>query len=158
MQIEQTACFTGHRKIPTTHCQHIKNLLNEVIEKLVEQGVIYYETGGALGFDTMAAQAVLRARRSHPQIRLVLVLPCPAQAKRWPAKDKEVYEEIKKQADEVVYIADHYTKSCMFERNRHMVDHSATCIAYLTESSGGTAYTVKYARSKGREIINIAEM
>ena len=157
-QIERTACFTGHRKIPLLHRPHIKKLLNENIEKLVEQGVVYYGAGGALGFDTMAAQAVLKAKKKHPQVKLILVLPCPTQADHWPDRDKEIYEEIKEQADKVVCVSEHYTKSCMFQRNRHWVDYSGTCIAYLTENSGGTAYTVGYARSKGINVINLAEM
>lgn len=31
------------------------------------------------------------------------------------------------------------------------------CISYLTENKGGTFYTVNYAKSKGVEVINIAE-
>ena len=42
-------------------------------------------------------------------------------------------------------------------RNRHLVDHSGTCICYLTRSAGGPAYTVDYARKKGLRIINLAE-
>ena len=44
----------------------------------------------------------------------------------------------------------------MHRRNRHLVDHSGTCICYLTRSTGGTAYTVDYARKKGLRIINVA--
>ncbi len=155
---ECTACFTGHRQIPFGQTILLRRRLDKVIAALVQQGIIYYGAGGALGFDTMAAQAVLSARRNHPQVKLILVLPCPTQADRWPAQDKELYEEIKTRADKVVYVSDHYTKSCMFQRNRHLVDYSGTCIAYLTEDSGGTAYTVNYARSKGLRIINLAEM
>ena len=155
---EYTACFTGHRQIPFGQTILLRRRLDKVITDLVQQGIIYYGAGGALGFDTMAAQAVLRARRNYPQVKLILVLPCPTQTDRWPERDKEVYEEIKTQADKVVYVSDHYTKSCMFLRNRHLVDHSGTCIAYLTEDNGGTAYTVNYARSKGLRIINLAEM
>lgn len=45
----------------------------------------------------------------------------------------------------------------MFKRNRHLVDNSSVCVAYLTANSGGTAYTVNYAESKGLKIINLAE-
>ena len=43
------------------------------------------------------------------------------------------------------------------KRNRHLVDNSSACISYLTENKGGTFYTVNYAKSKGVEVINIAE-
>ena len=45
----------------------------------------------------------------------------------------------------------------MHKRNRHLVDNSSLCIAYLTKESGGTAYTVNYARQSGLTIINIGK-
>jgi hypothetical protein len=45
----------------------------------------------------------------------------------------------------------------MHERNRRLVDGSQVCIAYLTESRGGTAFTYNYALTKNLEVINIAE-
>ena len=44
----------------------------------------------------------------------------------------------------------------MLKRNRHLVDNSSVCICYLTESTGGTAYTVEYARKSGLTIVNLA--
>jgi hypothetical protein len=46
----------------------------------------------------------------------------------------------------------------MHKRNRHLVDNSSACIAYLTESKGGTAYTVDYAEKHGLTVFNIAEL
>jgi uncharacterized phage-like protein YoqJ len=44
----------------------------------------------------------------------------------------------------------------MLERNRYMVDHAAYLLAvYDGGNKGGTAYTVRYAREKKREIIVI---
>lgn len=60
-------------------------------------------------------------------------------------------------ADKVVYTSQEYTRGCMHKRNRHLVDNSSACISYLTENKGGTFYTVNYAKSKGVEVINIAE-
>ena len=34
---------------------------------------------------------------------------------------------------------------------------SGGCVSYLTEETGGTAYTVNYAKSKGLDVINAAE-
>lgn len=155
-QIERTACFTGHREIPASKRRRIEKLLDEVIQFHIARGIIYYGVGGALGFDTMAAQAVIRARKMHPEVKLILVLPCRTQADRWRSEDKKVYESIKGQADKVVYISEHYTKRCMFERNRHLVEHSSLCICYQTKGTGGTAYTTDYAKSLSRTVVNIA--
>ena len=45
----------------------------------------------------------------------------------------------------------------MFKRNRHLVNHSSACICYLEKPTGGTAYTVNYARKCGLQIINLME-
>ena len=66
-----------------------------------------------------------------------------------------IYQEIMKQADKVVYTSQDYSPGCMFKRNRHLVDHSSACICYLAKRSGGTAYTVDYARKCGLKIFNI---
>ncbi len=46
---------------------------------------------------------------------------------------------------------------CIVKRNRHLVDYSSACICYLNKSTGGTAYTVEYAKKRGLQIINLAE-
>ena len=77
-------------------------------------------------------------------------------ARGWRSEDIAVYEDIKCRSDKVVYVSREYTQDCMHRRNRHLVDHSGTCICYLTRTYGGTAYTVDYARRKGLRIINVA--
>lgn len=152
----QTCCFTGHRKIPQELETELAKRLEATIEELIENGYRFFGAGGALGFDTMAAQTVIRLRGRYPQIRLILVLPCVTQADRWPERDQETYRGIMEQADKVVYVSQEYTRSCMFARNRHLVDCSSACICYLAESTGGTAYTVDYARKNGLKVINLA--
>lgn len=153
---ERTACFTGHRSIPAGQSRILHQRLENVITRLVEKGYRFFGTGGALGFDTMAAQLVLALKAQYPHIRLILVLPCHSQTKFWNVPDKAVYTRIREQADKVVYVSQVYTDECMLRRNRHLVDCSSVCICYLTKATGGTAYTVRYAQKQGLEVINIA--
>ena len=110
-----------------------------------------------MGFDTLVAQIVLDLKSDYPQIQLILVLPCLSQADNWSFANKVIYEKIKASADKVIYTSKEYTKGCMHKRNRHLVDNSSVCICYLTEDTGGTAYTVKYAKNKNLLVINTAE-
>ena len=68
----------------------------------------------------------------------------------------EEYKDILALADEVRYVCESYCTGCMHLRNKVMVDNSRVLIAYHTDSRGGTAYTVSYAKEKKREIINVA--
>ena len=152
-----TCCFSGHRKIPKDNYPFIQSNLRTAVVNNIEKGYRFFETGGALGFDTMAAQTILELKEFYSQIKLILVLPCITQTKSWLKDDIDEYNRIKELADEVVYTSKEYSKGCMHKRNRYLVDHSTLCICYLTENKGGTAYTVKYAESKGVSVINIAK-
>ena len=152
----QTCCFTGHRRIDPTLYSILAKNLNATIEYLIKTGYRYFGAGGALGFDTMAAQCILKLKEKYPHIKLILVLPCLSQADHWSHNDITIYETIKSKADKVVYTSKEYTKDCMFKRNRHLVDNSSVCVCYLTKTIGGTAYTVKYAAQQGIRIINIS--
>ena len=154
---DRTACFTGHRIIPFLQKKKIKKRTKQILIEAIEQGYRYFGCGGALGFDTLAAQTVLRLQEIYPEIRLILVLPCRDQTRGWKQADVAEYDRIMKAADKVTYTSEQYYSGCMHKRNRHLVDNSSLCICYLTEPSGGAAYTVNYARTQGLKIINVAE-
>lgn len=154
---KSACCFTGHRVIPTEKAEELRRRVKDGIRYLCENmNITTYYAGGALGFDTLAAEAVIEYRKERPIIRLVIVMPCRDQAARWNMADKLRYERIKNAANEVICLSEQYHRDCMFERNRYLVDHSRVCICYLTKQTGGTAYTVKYARENGLRIFNIA--
>lgn len=154
---EHVCCFTGHRRIPQNELKGIEERLEATITKLYSRGVVYYGAGGALGFDTLAAETVMRLRDGIlPNLRLILVLPCLNQTKGWKAEDVARYEEIKRRANKVKYVSQEYTSECMYKRNRHLVDGSSVCVCYQMQNTDGTAYTVQYAKSQGLRVINIA--
>lgn len=148
---EEACSFTGHRNIQDP--AGLSRRLEEAIREQMAQGIRLFCCGGALGFDTLAAQTVLRLRQRHPEISLVLVLPCQDQADRWGPEDRAVYESIKRQADQVIYTEQWYQPGCMYKRNRYLVDHTSRLISYLRRPTGGTAYTVGYAEKQGVPVI-----
>lgn len=151
----QTCCFTGHRDIPQDQEQEIRRRLEGVLRCLIEKGIRYFGSGGARGFDLMAADVVLQLKKEFPHIRLIMVLPCRDQTRGWKGEDIRHYERILTQADKVVYLQEKYSPGCMQKRNRHLVDHSSVCVAYCTRNTGGTAYTVRYAFEKDVKIIRV---
>ena len=154
----QTCCFTGHRIIPSGMEQKLFSITEKVVDNAIKSGYRYFGVGGALGFDTIAALVVLKLRESYPSIKLILVLPCLNQTRGWSTEDIEIYENIKKQADKIVYTSKEYTRGCMHKRNRHLADNSSLCICYLTEEKGGTYYTVKYAQENQLAVVNVVEV
>jgi len=124
---------------------------------LIDAGVCEFRAGGALGFDTLAALAVLEIKEEYPEIRLVLMIPCKDQTKGWKEADCLRYDHIMQAADEVNILAEHYYRGCMFVRNRALVDGSTYCICYQRYAGGGTGMTVNYANKQGLIITNVGE-
>ena len=153
----EAVCFTGHRFICRQNAITLPTKLKRTMEELIARGACRFRTGGAIGFDTVAALCVLELREKYPHIKLELVLPCRDQTRNWSDYERRVYDYVLSEASSVEFIADQYNAWCMHERNRRLVNDSQVCIAYLTESRGGTAYTYGYALQKGIEVINVAE-
>lgn len=153
---KKTCCFSGHRVLPREGIEEIRNELSMVIDEYIKKGYNQFVSGGALGFDLMAARLVAEKRKSNSGIRLVMILPCRDQHIKWSRHDRMEYEEILALADDVEYVCESYCTGCMHLRNKVMVDNSQVLISYLTDYRGGTAYTVGYATEKEKEIINIA--
>lgn len=153
--------FTGHRYFTPAEAADSARLLDEIISILTDPEGTYkttvFFTGGALGFDTLAAEAVLRARENRSFIRLELLLPCRGQENAWSTEDKRRYGEIKASADGVTVYADHYFRGCMQLRDRALADSAELVVAWLRpdETDGGTVYTVKYAEKKGKLLLNL---
>ena len=150
-----TCCFTGHRYIPENQKKNVKKALQNAIAEHISKGVFTFISGGALGFDTLAAECVLKFRKEDRQVALVMMLPCRDQSAKWSAKDRAIYEEILKVADDIYFLNDRYITGCMHQRNKMMVAQSGYCIAYFGGNSGGTAYTVGLAREQGLCVKNI---
>lgn len=125
-----TVCFTGHRKIPLERMDTLAQRLKTEIIGLIDKGYLYFGAGGALGFDTLAAQTVLDLKTDYPRIKLILVLPCLSQADAWSSDDKDRHEYIKANADKAVYTSREYTRGCMLKRNHYLVDNSSVCLLF----------------------------
>ena len=75
---EQTCCFTGHRDIPAGEEIKIKTRVYHRIQPLIQQGVIYYGVGGALGFATCWKEETIGAGLPPHSCRTASVnsMPC----------------------------------------------------------------------------------
>ncbi|MGN1019142.1 MAG: SLOG family protein [Aristaeellaceae bacterium] len=151
-----TVCFTGHRHIAAEALPALTSKLDRMLEQLYSRGYRDFLSGGALGFDLLAAEAVLSLRQAHPDVRLIMVLPCSNQTSRWTEQDCRRYERILYAADETRVLSPAYYEGCMLVRNRHMVDHCALCLCYMTAPRGGTLSTVSYALKEAVPVINLA--
>lgn len=149
MSIKNSCAFTGHRKIEESFDGA---LLEYCIRRVIGKGVTDFYCGMAMGFDMLAAEAVLSLKREFPEIRLIACVPCPNQSRFFSQENKDKYEEILAKCDEVRVLHDHYFRGCMLVRDRYMVDNCAYLIAYLRTPDGGTNYTLDYASINDKEV------
>lgn len=150
-----TCAFTGHRNIKLEHRARMPELLFRAIKYAYEQGCRKFITGGALGFDTEAARQVLRFRIDHPDVALILFLPCLDQDATWSAGQRDFYDYILSSANEVRYLSESYDKSCMKRRNQAMAEECDVMIAYVGRDRSGSSQTLRMAKEFGKEAYNL---
>ena len=158
---EPACCFTGHRPqhLPwgfdesDPRCVNLKQRIYDTVRSVYDSGIRKFLCGMALGCDMYFAESVLELRSQFFGVTIEAAIPCEGQYRRWPTDAREKYFYLLHQFDRETVLSSRYTPDCMHRRNRYMVDNSDVLIAVWNGSSGGTAYTVKYAREIGRETI-----
>ena len=130
-------------------------LIDRAVEYAYGVGCRVFYSGGAVGFDTLAARSVIRFRLNHPDVKLVLLLPCVNQDEGWSFRQKQSYEFMLSSANEIEYVSEEYTDSCMRERNFLLANRADILIAYVGHSRSGSAQTVRMADSMGKTVYNL---
>ena len=149
--------FSGHRNI--TDKNKIESILISVIKEKISMGVTGFITGGAVGFDLLAAKTVLKLRKELGiGIGLYIYYPYNGYNKRFSYEDKQDWKIAESMAEEYKYCASHYFRGCYMVRNREMVDDALHGIIFCQQNSGGTYGTWKYAEKQNRYVINIADV
>lgn len=156
---QRTCCFTGHRELPSEKKREIAERTAAAIRALIaDRGVRYFGVGGAIGYDTLAAELLFQIKeREFPFIKVILVCPFEGFTDRWTAEQQAAYERLLPKYDKVVCVCGRPSREAYLARDRHLVNGSAYCIAYCTRNTGGTAYTVRYAHQQRLTVRNLAE-
>lgn len=144
-----TIAITGHRPEQLDNIDWVTKSLQEVFSSL--QPELIYQ-GMAAGADLLSAE-----------IAIAMSLPYVA-ARPWIThtarnEDRELYNTILTNAFriDIVDPANEYPGPWVYhKRNEHMVDNADICVAVWNGSSkGGTAACVRYAKKKGKRIIQL---
>lgn len=158
---EKSCCFTGHR--PETlyaeglNEQEAKMIISNAVNDAIQSGFRLFICGGCRGGDFLFGEVVAEIKKKRSDIFLECAVPCLQQSAKWNSADRERYDNLLSSADRVTVLSSHYYNGCMQNRNRYMVDNSAMLIAMFNGSSGGTAFTVKYAQKKHLTVVNLLD-
>lgn len=156
LQMGKLCIFTGHRILPGDLLP-LRQALRRRIRQLAQEGYTRFASGGAMGFDLLAAEIVLELRETIPELELQMILPCKGQDRAYSVGDRARYRDILSAANSVRYTAEEYYEGCMLTRDRVLAAAADACICYLTHSQGGTAYTVRHVLLRDIPLYNLAE-
>ncbi len=143
--------FTGHRRSLNGFDQA---LLDRVILNLVKGGTQNFYCGMAQGFDLAAAESVLSLKK-HYTVNLYACIPCPEQTEGFSESNRIRYERILQNCDGQIILAPAYYKGCMQARDRFLVENCDVLVSFLRRKSGGTYYTVNYAKKSNVPVIEL---
>lgn len=85
--------------------RRIEKRLDIEVDNLILQGVTDFISGGALGFDQIAASLIIAKRKQRTYIRLIFALPCINQDEHWNDMQKRQYVHLLTEADEIIYVS-----------------------------------------------------
>lgn len=155
----RTVAFTGHRSNRIiTDAVMLTAEIEKIITDLYFRGYRHFMTGMAEGFDLLSAEAVLKIRNLHTDIKLIAVIPFTGQAKYFSNEDKKRYGIVFQQCDESVLITDRYYKGCFYRRNDYLIDNASFVVAYFDGTpKGGTHYTLNKAKGSELPVINVMD-
>ena len=94
---KRSVAFSGHRKLQGNPNRVLPCLLSEV-RALYASGYRLFYTGGAVGFDMLAAEAVLSEKRNFPDMSLVVAVPFNGQDALFSQSAKQRYKRILEEA------------------------------------------------------------
>lgn len=156
--------FTGYRpkkfrfelKKGNIYYDELINNLNKELFKILEadEDTTFY-CGGAMGFDIIAAEEVLKLKESFKNLKLCVVVPFKNQSGTFYYDWQKRYNALLDKADEIIILSENYFSGCYFVRNKKMVDLSSSVITFYDGQGGGTKQTLDYAARRGLEIINL---
>jgi len=153
----KSICFTGHRDLSCDIEDLKKRVYNALERAIVNAGITEFYNGGAVGWDMLTAQEVLKLREKYSHIKLHMILPCSpeSQSYNWTPEQKKAYFSILEQADSIEQISERYFDGCMKQRNTRLVELSDCCFCYWNRTfRSGTAQTVRMAQRKHIMIVN----
>lgn len=145
--MSKICAFFGHREIPAG----LEPVLYEQIRKaIIEDSITSFWVGGYGQFDSLAAHTVHKLKQEFPEIELLLVLAyLPGAGHTIPSiYDGSMYPE----GLELVP-----KRFAISKRNVWMAKNCDMVICYVKNSFGGAYESVRHAKEKGVQAINLVD-
>lgn len=147
----KSCALTGHRELEKNFNS---NAVYDKLEELIINGYDYFYCGMAQGFDLLALGCLCDLKKKY-RIFTEACIPYAGQETYFPAAEKKKYRALLQWCDKKTVLSDYYFDGCLLRRNRYMVDGADAVLAYCRSDTGGTAYTVNYAKKRGIPVFSV---
>ena len=152
----QSVAFTGHRNIIGNKRPELRVAVDNALIELYQSGYRNFISGMAMGFDLLAASAVIALKRRFSDVKLIAVVPYRNQSEKFSEYEQKRYQYALQNADEVIVLREKYSNGCLLRRNDYMLAHASGLIAFYDgKPKGGTFYTIRKASESSMPIINL---
>lgn len=138
--------FVGHRN--EWQCLNLKDEIYKIFEQLIIEGYTTFYDGAHGAFDKLCMNVVCELKKKYPHIKLILISTHYKHNKLLPfCYSYSIFPPL-----ECVY-----PKAKITERNKWMVDNCDIIVCHIenTSATSGAYRTIKYARKKNKNIIEI---
>lgn len=155
--LDTVVSFTGHRMQSLPFGEHspemdgIKFRLYQESRALMEQGCTEFLCGMAQGIDLIAAEQVIRLKRSlFPAVQLIAVQPYPDFTRQWSFTWKRRYEGVLLWCSQCKNIVPSYDPGANHRRDLYLASHCGRLIAVFNgDYATGTGYVILQRQAVG---------
>ena len=164
METQQSSAvaFTGYDTETIPNLTTNTNLLNiiafefhDTIKKLYDQGFRTYLSSITNGFDLIAAEATLKLKKEHLEIKLIVVLPHIDQEASFTNTEKTRYKTICALADKVIFTAKDYHENSLYIHQQYLLTNCSQLVCYYDESKAEKSDLINQITDTKIPIINI---
>ena len=151
-QRAKTVSFTGHRTYRGEGDEELRN----IVYYLYGQGYRRFLCGMAWGFDLAAGRMVAELKSSFDDVELIAVEPFQRFGELMSGADAIQYKGLMSIASDRVVVSNEEGVMAYMRRNDFLVDNASVVVAWWDgKPRSGTAYTVKRARRRHLEVVNL---
>ena len=160
--LEKYTFLLGRRLMIKSENRKYRRILKKILKDQIAEGAKIFCNAAAIGFETLAAQTVIRMRKrkKYRHIKFYLLDFGHEQGFRWIVKTMESYEKIRQEADFILRVPDEES-ACdtqLYERVLRNADINTCCVCSAPFVLGNSYYLVDLARHLGLKVIIIRNL
>jgi len=131
----------------------LKDVLNDILDGTSSVDIM---SGMSLGSEQIVAELAIKAKKKHPELRLIAAIPFEGRDSVWSTKASFKYQRLLRDSDKVECVSKGgFDITKIYARNKFVVDKSDCLISVWNGDNGGIAKSIQMAKDKGIPVIII---